>query len=76
MKHDWHKWTDSKHWLEPTARACLNCGARQHRACIAYDRMTGSRYAWRPLVGKCRAKSAIPAKLNKNKSVDSAPQNP
>lgn len=57
-------------WGEPSVRAsatqfrfewfklreCKRCGAVQRCEDVSYDRWSGTRRAWRPLVGRCKPK--------------------
>lgn len=50
MKHAWVRaWS-----FRGSERTCANCGAHQLYDLVTYDRMTGSTYRWRPLVGRCK----------------------
>lgn len=50
MAHDWSKSGNS--WQGPWRR-CINCDVTQVYTCVEYDRIDGSKYLWRPLVGRC-----------------------
>jgi hypothetical protein len=50
-----HKWLNSYDY-RGSVRTCENCGAQQIYDLVSYDRMSGSTYRWRPLVGRCKPK--------------------
>jgi len=57
MKHDWKR----DYHMFNHERVCRNCGARQRYECISHDRLSGSRYGWKPNAGRCK-----PAKVKTN----------
>jgi len=50
MKHNWKR----DYHMMNSRRVCLNCGAEQIYECLSYDRMSGSRYGWKPNAGRCK----------------------
>lgn len=59
--HKWQKVWHTQHpfgLLSGPVRQCELCGKFQNYTTVSYDRMRGSTYRWRPLVGKCPGKRA------------------
>jgi hypothetical protein len=56
MKHDWKR----DYHMVNSRRKCRNCGAEQEYQCVSYDRMSGSRYGWKPNAGRCKPAKTAP----------------
>lgn len=54
MKHDWSN--TILHLVFAPKRKCHNCGVEQVFTDLHYDRVSGTRKGWRPLVGRCKPK--------------------
>lgn len=57
MKHRWQLSTQYELGSAGMARGrkCQNCGKIQLYEVLGYDRIDGSTYGWRPLIGRCIA---------------------